>query len=364
MKLGNGDSSSSGYNYAGMSGFGGTDNEDWLITPQLDLTGRAGGTTTLRLRQVLAFLDAPTVIGTDLAVRISSDYNGTDPSAATWTDLTAQFDQFPTGSGADFSQYDSRVSLAAWEGQQVYIGFYYRSTEDNAPLWRVIDIGVDNGTPVKITTQNVFYEYNESTDFWTLADEEGYFVTEADFEAMGVFLNFGSDVPADDYLPQFLTTLRPFAQEEDEQVIVYDYVSSSSGAQIRGDFYTFLGGTWVKWESTIAQSLGFAHNGTEWEADNTIKYSLTGGDYTAIAAAYATSNPDGSQSMSDFSNFELSLWTSTQIFEAITTRLDELFGPVPAGQKYLVSYAVWKPGNDIFEMHVIYDGTAWALVSE
>ncbi len=359
------DSSSSGYNYAGMSGFGGdTGNEDWLITPQLDLTGRNAGTTTLRLRQVLAFLDAPTVVGTDIAVRISTDYNGTDPSTATWTDLTAQFDQFPTGSGADFGQYESQVSLAAWEGQQVYIGFYYRSTLDNSALWRVIDIGVDNGTPVNITTQNEFYEYSESTDFWSPADEDGYFVTEADFESMGVFLNFGSDVPADDYLPQFLTTLRPFAQEEDEQVIVYDYVSSSSGAQIRGDFYTFLGGTWVKWESTVAQTLGFAHDGTGWEADNTIKYSLTGDDYTAIAAAYASSNSAGSESMSDFGNYDIGLWSSTEIFESITTRLETNFGPIPAGQKYLVSYAVWKPGNDVFTLNVIYDGSSWSEITE
>ena len=89
---------------------------------------------------------------------------------------------------------------------------------------------------------------------------------------------------------------------------------------------------------------------------------MTGDDYQAIVTAYASTNPDGADSMDSFGNYDIQLWSSTEIFESITTRLETLFGPIPAGQKYLVSYAVWKPGADIFELHVIYDGAEWSLV--
>lgn len=340
-------SSSSGYRYAAMSGNndGNQVNEDWLITPELDLTGRSGGTTTLRLRHVLAFFDAPGAVGTDIAVMVSTDYDGANPGAATWDNITANFDQFPTGEGADFGQYYSTVNLAAYEGMQIYIGFYYNSTEDYAPLWRVIDVDVDNGSPVEIITKNAFYSYNESTDFWTEADGNAYFLSSADFESMGGLTNFGSSISPDNYLPQFLKSFFPYAQEEDEQIIIYDYVSSSSGAQVRGDFYTYLSGEWVKHDFVIETTLNFGHDGTNWVPDNTIKYTFTTADF-AVAGdeANGLGNAAARDNLRTFGNFGTQ-WSHEEIIEAIGFVLKLNFPSSEVGQKYLVTYNTFPAGD-------------------
>ncbi|MCG8378801.1 MAG: hypothetical protein MI865_04910, partial [Proteobacteria bacterium] len=91
---------------------------------------------------------------------------------------------------------------------------------------------------------------------------------------------------------------------------------------------------------------------------------LVGADYAAIAAAYADSNSAGSGSMETFGNYDIGLWSDQEIFESITTRLLEIFPATAAGQKYLVSYAVWKPGADVFTLNVIYDGSAWSEITD
>lgn len=356
------DDSSSGYNYGGMSGFGGdADNKDWMITPMIDLDGI--DKPNLKLNHVLNFFDESASIGTEVAVMISTDYTGdaADVGTAIWT--AVDLDAWPAGDSWD--QFDSQASLEDYAGDQIYIGFYYQNTlPDQTHLWRITNIIVDEGE-VDVSTNNEFFSYSASTSSWS-ANDGAYFMNSSDFDAMGLrFPNFSSSNRAENFLPQFLaTTLAPFAQEEDVISIIYDYFSSSSGIQVRADQYTLTNGEWIEWASTVQNELGFAHDGTGWIADNTIKYTLTGDDYTSIATAYESSNPDGSGSMSTFGNYDIGLWSSTEIFDSITTRLDELFGPVPAGQKYLVSYAVWKPGNDVFELNVIYDGSSWSLVGE
>ena len=97
--------------------------------------------------------------------------------------------------------------------------------------------------------------------------------------------------------------------------------------------------------------------------DNTIKYTLGPDDFSSIAEAFAGINSAGSDSMSDFGNYDLTLWSSDQIFESITARLLEIF-PAVEGQKYNVSYSVWRPGSGVDEIKVIYDGSAYVLFVE
>jgi hypothetical protein len=350
--------SSSPYYAARMSGFdgGSVANEDWLVLPEIDLSGLSQ--PVLRLEQVVNFCGS-CEIGVDVAVRISTDYTG-DPTTTTWTDL--ELDQWPAGDSYDI--YNSEVSLEDYVGQAVRIGFYYKSTTDYAPQWRLITILVDQGEAVPTIRKNRFYEFSGG-EWEAVSENEVYYLSSADYDAMGApgnFDNFSSSVPAADYLPALLRLKYPYAQEEDEIFVIYKYFSSSAGGvQTRGDFYTFTGGVWEVYESIGAQTLSFGHNGNTWVPDNTIKYTLTGADYVAMAEASADWNPAGSQSMGTFGNVDVSLWSEEQIIQVIGARLIELF-PTVVDQKYLVSYDTWEPGAGVRTIHLIYNGSEYVKV--
>jgi len=351
-------SSSAGYQAARISGYSGgaQPNEDWMITPEIDLTDHADA--SLKLSHVINFASGA-VLGTDLAVKISTDYNGTTPSTATWTNLT--LDQWPAGDSYDIM--DSEVSLADYEDQKVFIAFYYKSTVDQAAQWRVLSIVVDRGEEIITNSKNDFYEYSASSTSWSAAGDEVYFLASADYDAMGApgrFNNFSSSSPASDYLPAYLSANYPYAQEDDNIYIIYQYFSSSSGAGTRGDFYTLTNGSWSSYASVVTNSFSFGNEGGTWVPDNTIKYPMSGDDYAFVGNAYETSNSAGAGSISQYGNYDLSLWTDDQIQESIILLVTDLF-PGVEGQKYLVTYATWEPGAGSGTVHLIYEGGAYIL---
>ncbi len=350
-------SSSAGYQAARMSGFSGgaNPNTDRLIFPQIDLTGYTS--STFKLNHVVNFL-GDGVLGTDLAVMVSTDYDGVNAATATWTNLDLNL--WPVGNSYD--RYDSQASLSAYDGQQIYISFYYKSTDSYSPQWRIIEVQVTNGVQVETDRRTDFYKY--SSNAWRAESDGVYALSSMDYDAMGspgVNNQFSSSDGPDDYLSIFLKNKYSFAQEEDEISVIYQYNSSSSGLGTRGDHYTFTNGEWLEYQSVIETTFGFGHDGLVWQPDNTIKYNLGTDDYTSIADAYASINSDGSASMAQYGNFDISLWSSDQIFESVTTRLVEIF-PTVVDQKYLVTYATWEPGSGTGSIHVIWDGTAYVLV--
>lgn len=349
------------YEAANMSGFSGgaNANEDWLVSPEIDLTDFDDA--ELRIEHVLNFLGAQTY-GEDIAIRVSTDYVD-DPATATWNDL--DFDVDPVGNSWD--PVESKVSLSDYADQQIHISFYYNSTDSDAPNWRVIDIKVGQGVEVDTDTFNKFFTYSSSSTSWSEVDvEDAYFMSSPDFDAMGFrFPNFSSSNRAENFLPQFLSnTLRPFAQEDDTQIVIYDYFSSSSGVQVRGDHYTFTGGQWVEYESTIEASLNFGHDGTGWVADNTIKYTMVTDDYTWIVDNF-TGTYDGTSNMAQFGNFSCFSWSLEQKVDVITSRLEVLYpGITDDPQPFKVTYSEFCGFTADRVMTVTLSGGEWTLVSD
>lgn len=348
-------SSSSGYKAARMSGFadGNVPNEDWLILPAVDLSGF--DQAILNVSQVIHFL-GDAVIGNEIAIKISTDYDGSNIASATWTNLT--FDQWPEGNSYDI--VDGEASLAAWGDEEVHLAFYYKSTTDFAPQWRIDEISVAEGEVVKTEKRNNFYEYSGSE--WVLS-EDVYLLNPADYDAMGApgqYDNFSSSVSATNYLPQFLNQKYPYAQEEDQIVVIYKYFSSSAGAtQYRGNIYTFQNSEWVGFKP----SLQFVKEEGVWVPDNTIAYALTADDYIAIADAYESINAAGSASVRTYKNFDVSLWPEAQIHEAVIARMTEVF-PVKEGQKYLVTYATYSGSTGEATVKIIGSNGGYILFEE
>jgi hypothetical protein len=118
-----------------MSGYssGNKANEDWLISPVMDLSVY----TTAKL----TFDSAYNYTGAPLQVLVSSNYTGTgNPNLATWTTLS------PILSSGAFAWVNSGpVNISAFTGAgngAVYVAFKYISTTSSASTWELDNVKV------------------------------------------------------------------------------------------------------------------------------------------------------------------------------------------------------------------------------
>jgi len=119
---------------ARMSGFnnGAKNNEDWLISPAIDLSNTTN--------EKLTFFSAVGYTGPAMLVKISTDYTGTGaPSAATWTDLTGQA-IWPSGEPFWLWTNSGAINISAFGQGTVYVAFVYTSTTQAAATWEVDNI--------------------------------------------------------------------------------------------------------------------------------------------------------------------------------------------------------------------------------
>ncbi|MGB0896427.1 MAG: DUF5689 domain-containing protein [Flavobacteriaceae bacterium] len=124
-----------GSTYAKMSGYAGGNNanEDWLISPAIDLSSATA--------PVLTFRTAKNYTGPALEVFMSTNYSGSgDPYATgvTWTALSANL------SSGGWNWTDSgNIDLSSANGGDVYIAFKFTSTASASATWEVDNVLVD-----------------------------------------------------------------------------------------------------------------------------------------------------------------------------------------------------------------------------
>ena len=135
----------SGNHYAYMNAYQQGVNEDWLISPAFDLDSYSD--------VVLTFITAKNYNGPDIEVYFSNDYDGQDPTTATWQALACQLSE-----GSWNWVESGAISLDAFSGNNCYIAYKYTSTEDQAAGWEVDDILLVSGggttDPYLVATPN------------------------------------------------------------------------------------------------------------------------------------------------------------------------------------------------------------------
>lgn len=329
--------------YANMSGYddGAQVNEDWLVSPVIDLSSYADQNIILTVDQTLNYLgDLNTA--DDINIFVSDDYSG-DVGTATWT--AVDLSSWPAGS--DWDPVVGTADISDMAGGNLYIGFKYVSDASDAPNWQINDVSVDFVQATDASTEDVtaYFEFDGSA--WEEI-ASAYALKASDYDAMGDgpgrYNNFSSSVEPDDYLPQFLTTNFPYAQEADEMVVTYYYYDGSSTG-LRAEKYYFVGSTWAPYTSTIDQTLSFGHDGSTWVPDNTITVTFTSTQWAVITSLEGGDRGDNVSQYSSFyqgSNTTGGTWWSDEEIEAVLIDfLNDQYGDMEEGQKYLLNYDVY-----------------------
>ena len=116
-----------------MSGYQGGNfaNEDWLISKAIDLNGY----NTL----TLTFETAGKYTGNQLQCYVSDNYSSGAPNTATWTLLSAVYDQ----SGNFQFTNSGNIDLSAYKNKQIRIAFKYTSTTTAAATWEVDNVKIE-----------------------------------------------------------------------------------------------------------------------------------------------------------------------------------------------------------------------------
>ncbi|WP_297097668.1 choice-of-anchor J domain-containing protein [uncultured Draconibacterium sp.] len=347
----------SGVEYAYMSAYGDGVVENYLVSPAVDLSDYSN--VVVRINQAINYASG----NLDLAsVLVSTDYDG-DVTTATWDVLTLE--EMPSGGDWTFVLSEP-VDLSAYEGETINIAFKYQSTEDVAPAWEIDNIVVSSGIKDETISKAAYFTYNEDGE-WE-ASEGVYFLSSADLDAMGedygrpgYYNNFSSSISPLDYLPAFMVNTYPYGQEEDAMTIVYDYYSSSTGAQLRGTLFTFTAGEWAAYESTQDVTLQFAHDGTTWVPDNTIKYTFTSGDYALVVDQLGSTYPSETGNLASYGNFNLFSWTDEMLLEAVTLVIENNYPSAEEGQKFAVTYTVYDGSTHDDVMNIILEGGVYVM---
>jgi gliding motility-associated-like protein len=122
---------------------GNIQNEDWLISPALNLSAMNYA--------VLSFWTRSAFTGDKLQLKVSTNYSGTgDPALATWTTIDGKFPE----TASDTWIKSDHIDLSPYKALPVYVAIVYNSTTSSASRWTVDDFVVTNSAtppPVDIT---------------------------------------------------------------------------------------------------------------------------------------------------------------------------------------------------------------------
>lgn len=116
----------------GYSGGGNNNNEDWLISPQLNLASY--------VIPHLSFWSRTKFAGNALQVMVSFNYSGIgNPNFANWTVVSLSL----PAPNSDYWFLSQNIDLSTYKSQPFYLAFKYTSTVNAAALWRIDEVKVE-----------------------------------------------------------------------------------------------------------------------------------------------------------------------------------------------------------------------------
>ena len=177
-------------------------------------------------------------------------------------------------------------------------------------------------------------------------------ITDDEYTAMGEgYSNFSSEDEAIAKVSVFLVDKFKYSGKMagDIEAIMYKLYTGGSVKSFIANFI-YDGASWSEYNNVIDETIKFGHDGTTWVPDNTIKYTLTGADYTLVGNG-------------NYGNFDV---RAGKAEEQESVRLDKVntillnnFPSDAEGQKYIVSYNIYNGAAGVMSLAVIKEGSAY-----
>jgi hypothetical protein len=272
--------------FAKISGYSGSakDNEDWLISAPISLTGVTNA--SLNFRHAANYLNSQ---WSQIQVLVSSNWDGTQAGigTATWTALSGYTQ--PAGNNFVFVE-SGKISLASYANKTIFIAFKYLSTTTNAATWEIdrAEVVIPGDKPPIIglasSTYKTFFQYTATG--WVKA-ENLYYLNAVDYNAMGnpgpgKYDNFDATMPPINYLPALLKDKYPVAGQGFETVLVYKYYDGSTTLTL-ADKYKLDNGAWVSSYNFVQpRTSQFLYSADGWVFDPTVTFKMVAADYQII----------------------------------------------------------------------------------
>lgn len=281
----------------------------WSITPEIDLSD-----TKITDYKLSFDVNVGYYTHEGLQILISEDFDGTNVGAATWVDVTSNF-TLPTTPTNGYGTFASagELDLSSYSNS-IYVAFKYTGDKVAGETGTYqIDNVVVSGKSEPYKEYQKYYEYDGSN--WALNDDvkviQGF-----EYDLMGApgkYNNFSSSDAPQNYLPVFLASEYPYAQEGDMVTVSYKYYSGSTVVMLED--YKFESGVWNAVSTIVEETNQFVYGETGWVFDPTVKYAMLSADYKMITDAVLAEHPeygytDGSAefyygSASKYANFDL-----------------------------------------------------------
>lgn len=305
--------------------------------------------------------------------QMGTDYPGPTGNAA-------QFSSFDVVDGSDNYWSDAMILEAINEVLLENFPSASEGDQFNVTVKRYLGGGQTDYVDIAVVLQNGAYVEDD-------AEPTVYFVEKTDVFAYsngdwiqpltlpsGIYTeefnqSYGNFGDVDDmafYVSRYLDPIYPYAEEGDLVPVAYKYYNGERTVTAYANF-VYENGDWNYIPSVIEQSLQFGHNGTVWEPDNTIRYSLSGSDYTYIAETFAEVEgfEAAASNLSSYGNFNTgtgaSGWSDEMLLEAFDAFLDHIAPNAEEGQKYILSFTVYRGGYSTREMSLIKTDGEWVL---
>ena len=203
--------------------------------------------------------------------------------------------------------------------------------------------------------------------------------TNDEYNVMGEgFANFSSEDEADAKIPIFLLDKFKYDGKVagDIEAIMYklyttdvldldeDGRTNDSTTYSYVKYFVFDGSAWAAYTNTVNETIQFGHDGTTWVPDNTIKYTFSEADYTAVADGLSASYPGPAGSVGNYGNFDRRVgnsayWSESMLLEAINIVLNNVDANAAEEQKYVVTYDIYDGSNGTEDFAVIKLNGSW-----
>jgi len=261
--------------YAQMSSNGSKEiNDIWLITPKTNLSEAVSPHLTFQVK--IGYFNAEC-----LSVLISENFDGNEANIATakWDNITDKF-VIPTEPTGGYGEFVSAGlgSLVDYKGKEIYIAFRYQGDDTSTPkkttTYQLDDIKVCEAViGLEVEEKNPVYESYTYTDgAWKKVGNDIIILQPEDYASMG--LTYLSSAQAPNYLPTWLKSKYPYAQNGDSKVIVYK--TNTSGSYY-ADELVYTDNVWTINSFVIDRTEQFVYSTNGWVFDPTFRETLQKG---------------------------------------------------------------------------------------